>query len=58
MAQIKIIDDNSGGWGHINADDFNQVDAAGKRIDFTSTGVSVDLRGKLAISWGALKTSY
>lgn len=58
MAQIKIIDENPGGWGHINADDFNQVDAAGNKIPFTSTGVSVDLRGKLATSWGALKTSY
>jgi len=57
MAQIQIIDDNPGGWGHINADDFNQVDAAGSRIPFTSTRVSVELHGKLAISWGALKTS-
>ena len=58
MAQIQIIDDNPGGWGHINADDFNQVDAAGNRIPFTKTGTSVDLRGKLATSWGALKASY
>ena len=58
MAQIQIIDENPGGWGHINADDFNQIDAAGNRIPFTSTGVGVELRGKLATSWGALKTSY
>lgn len=58
MAQIRIIDENPGGWGHINADGFNQLDAAGNRIPFTRTVASVELRGKLATSWGALKRSY
>ncbi len=55
LAVIKIIDENPGGWGHINCDDFNMVDAAGNERPFTATGTSVNRRGKLATSWGAMK---
>lgn len=35
-ARIKILDKNSGGWGHINVDDFNQIGADNNRIPFVS----------------------
>ena len=57
LAVIRIIDENPGGWGHINCDDFNMVDAAGKGLPFTATGTSVNKLGKLTASWGAIKES-
>jgi len=53
LAVIRIIDENPGGWGHINCDDFNMLDAAGNEVPFKETSVSK--RGKLAASWGAIK---
>ncbi|MCX6879575.1 MAG: right-handed parallel beta-helix repeat-containing protein [Verrucomicrobia bacterium] len=35
-AVIKIIDENSGWWGHVNCDDFQMLDAAGHRLPFAA----------------------
>jgi M6 family metalloprotease-like protein len=38
--RIKIIDANSGSWGHINCDDFQMLDAQGRRLPFSATAAA------------------
>lgn len=37
LAHLKILDNNSAGWGHINCDAFVMVDAEGNRLPFSSS---------------------
>lgn len=55
-AQIVVVDQNSGGWGHPNFDDINQADSNGN-IPWDRVLV-VDSRGKLPIAWGRIKKYY
>ncbi len=57
MAKIVIVDQNSGGWGHPNFDDVHQADASGENIPWDQV-LTVEARGKLAVSWAQMKKYY
>lgn len=42
VATLKIIDTHTGSWGHINCDDFQMLDAAGRRLPFSADPVPAD----------------
>jgi M6 family metalloprotease-like protein len=48
MAVIKIIDNHSGGWGHINCDDFQMLDAHGQQLPFATEDSAPD-RARLSV---------
>jgi fructan beta-fructosidase len=48
-ADIKIVDANSGGWGHINADEFMAADAPALPVS-TETAVNLLVDGKVVRS--------
>ncbi|MBI1929454.1 hypothetical protein HYR99_35070 [Candidatus Poribacteria bacterium] len=54
-AVLKLYDRNAGGWGHINFDDVQQTDAAGKAIPWDSI-FAVDALGKLPTTFGQIKS--
>ena len=56
-AQIVVVDNNSGGWGHPNFDDIHQADSRGKNIPWERV-LTVDARGKLAATWAQMKKYY
>lgn len=56
-AQIFVVDQNSGGWGHPNFDDIHQVDKSDKNIPWDRV-LAVDSRGKLAVTWAQVKKYY
>ncbi len=39
-AFLKIIDQSSGAWGHINCDDFQMLDTAERRVLFAAEAAS------------------
>lgn len=49
QAQIEIVDQNSGGWGHINADQFLASDSAAVPLS-TETAVNLLVGGKVVRS--------
>ena len=57
IAQLVVVDNNSGGWGHPNFDDVHQADAGGDNIPWDRV-LAVDARGKLAVSWAQMKKYY
>ena len=56
-AQIVVVDNNGGGWGHPNFDDIHQADANGKNIPWDRV-LAVEAQGKLAVSWAQMKKYY
>ncbi len=56
-AQIVVVDNNDGGWGHPNFDDIHQADANGNNIPWDRV-LAVEARGKLAVSWAQMKKYY
>ncbi len=56
-AQIVVVDENSGGWGHPNFDDIHQADTRGRNIPWEQV-LAVDARGKLAATWAQMKKYY
>ncbi|MDE0019729.1 hypothetical protein F4009_02095 [Candidatus Poribacteria bacterium] len=56
-AQLVVIDNNSGGWGHPNFDDVHQADSKGENIPWDRV-LAVDARGKLAVTWAQMKKYY
>ena len=56
-AQIVVVDNNGGGWGHPNFDDIHQADANGKNIPWDRV-MAVEAQGKLAVSWAQMKKFY
>lgn len=42
VATLKIIDDNTKSWGHVNCDDFQMLDAQGRRLPFAAEPSSAD----------------
>lgn len=36
VGRIRIVDADSGAWGHINCDDFQMLDAQGRRLPFSA----------------------
>ncbi len=56
-AQIVVVDQNSGGWGHPNFDDIHQADSRGRNIPWEQV-LTVDARGKLAATWAQMKKYY
>ncbi|MDE0427920.1 hypothetical protein F4Y59_07830 [Candidatus Poribacteria bacterium] len=56
-AQIVVVDNNSGGWGHPNFDDIHQADSRGRNIPWEQV-LTVDARGKLAATWAQMKKYY
>ena len=56
-AQLVVVDNNSGGWGHPNFDDVHQADSKGNNIPWDRV-LAVDARGKLAVSWAQMKKYY
>ena len=56
-AQLVVVDQNGGGWGHPNFDDVHQADASGNNIPWDRV-LAVDARGKLAVSWAQMKKYY
>ena len=56
-AQIVVVDENSGGWGHPNFDDIHQADSRGRNIPWEQV-LAVDARGKLAATWAQMKKYY
>ena len=57
IAQIVVVDNSSGGWGHPNFDDIHQADASGENIPWGMV-TAVEARGKLAVSWAQMKKFY
>ena len=55
--QLVVVDKSSGGWGHPNFDDIHQADSKGKNIPWERV-LSVDARGKLAVTWAQMKKYY
>jgi len=56
-AQLVVVDKSSGGWGHPNFDDIHQADSKGENIPWEQV-LSVDARGKLAVTWAQMKKYY
>jgi len=56
-AVIRLYDQNSGGWGHINFDNVCQVDANGKKISWDLV-MAVESTEKLPITWGGIRLNY
>ncbi len=56
-AQLVVVDNSSGGWGHPNFDDVHQADASGENIPWSQV-TAVEARGKLAVSWAQMKKYY
>ncbi len=56
-AQIVVVDNNDGGWGHPNFDDIHQADANGNNMPWDRV-LAVEARGKLAVSWAQMKKYY
>lgn len=56
-AQLVVVDQSSGGWGHPNFDDVHQADRNGNNIPWDRV-LAVDARGKLAVSWAQMKKYY
>ena len=56
-AQLVVVDKSSGGWGHPNFDDVHQADSRGENIPWERV-LSVDARGKLAVTWAQMKKYY
>lgn len=54
-AVIKIYDENAGGWGHPNCDDFWQADKSGKNIEWDRIW-AINAFGKLPATFGAIKS--
>lgn len=57
IAQLVVIDNSSGGWGHPNFDDVHQADKNGNNIPWSRIA-AVDARGKLAVTWAEMKKYY
>ena len=57
IAQLVVVDNSSGGWGHPNFDDVHQANANGKNIPWDRV-LAVEARGKLAVSWAQMKKYY
>ncbi len=57
IAQLVVVDNSSGGWGHPNFDDVYQASANGKNIPWDRV-TAVEARGKLAVSWAQMKKYY
>ena len=57
IAQLVVIDNSSGGWGHPNFDDVHQADGNGNNIPWSRVA-AVDARGKLAVTWAQMKKYY
>ena len=57
IAQLVVIDNSSGGWGHPNFDDVHQADRNGNNIPWSQVA-AVDARGKLAVTWAQMKKYY
>lgn len=57
IAQLVVIDNSSGGWGHPNFDDVHQADRNGNNIPWSRVA-AVDARGKLAVTWAQMKKYY
>lgn len=57
IAQLVVVDNSSGGWGHPNFDDVHQADRNGNNIPWSRVA-AVDARGKLAVSWAQMKKYY
>ena len=57
IAQLVVVDQSSGGWGHPNFDDVHQADRDGNNIPWDRV-LAVDARGKLAVSWAQMKKYY
>ena len=57
IAQLVVVDQSSGGWGHPNFDDVHQADASGDNIPWSQV-TAVEARGKLAVSWAQMKKFY
>jgi levanase len=49
QAQIKVVDDNTGGWGHINLDEVVQSDTQAQPVS-TETGVNLLVNGQVVQS--------
>lgn len=56
-AQLVVVDNSSGGWGHPNFDDVHQANANGNNIPWSQV-TAVNARGKLAVSWAQMKKYY
>ncbi len=56
-AQIVVVDNHGGGWGHLNFDDIHQADSSGDNIPW-GQATAVEARGKLAVSWAQMKKYY
>ena len=57
IAQLVVIDNSSGGWGHPNFDDVHQADRNGNNIPWSRVA-AVDARGKMAVTWAEMKKYY
>ena len=57
VAQLVVVDNSSGGWGHPNFDDVHQADASGENIPWDMV-TAIEARGKLAVSWAQMKKYY
>jgi len=56
-AKIAVIDNHSGGWGHLNFDDIHQANSNGVNIPWDQV-TAIEARGKLAVSWAQIKKFY
>ncbi len=56
-AQLAVVDEHTGGWGHPNFDDVHQADASGQNLPWDLI-LAVGSEGKLPVAWAQMKKYY